>query len=351
MARVMDPARGSEVIIRELLVPFVRDARADLDAAVDDADLLISHPVTFAAPLVAAARGLPWLSTVLAPLSFFSVHDFPLIPPYPWIMRLARTSPATARLFLRLARSATAEWAEPVRALRAELGLPPAGDPLFEGQYSPHGTLALFSRLMAESQPDWPPATTVTGFVFYDGHGTIDDDTKRFLDRGDPPVVFTLGTSAVGAPGDFYRESVQAALELGRRAILLVGRHRANRPSDLPASVLALDYAPHAALFPHAAAVVHQGGMGTTAQALRAGRPMLVVPHAHDQPDNAARVARQGVARVLPPSRYRAPRVAGHLDALLGQSRYARRATELAGAVRGEDGAERAADVIERLLA
>ena len=136
------------------------------------------------------------------------------------------------------------------------------------------------------------------------------DELLTFLDRGDPPIVFTLGSSAVGAAGDFYRESVAAAASLGARAVLLVGHDPANHPRDpLPRGVIAIESAPHQELFPRAAAIVHQGGVGTTGQAMRSGRPMLVVPHAHDQPDNAFRVTRLGAARVLRPGRY--TRVAG----------------------------------------
>jgi UDP:flavonoid glycosyltransferase YjiC (YdhE family) len=92
------------------------------------------------------------------------------------------------------------------------------------------------------------------------------------------------------APGDFFRESAEAARRLGRRAVLLTGRDPRNQPvGELPAGVIAVPYAPHAAVFPRAAVVVHQGGIGTTGEAMRAGRPMLVVPYSHDQPDHAAR--------------------------------------------------------------
>ena len=105
------------------------------------------------------------------------------------------------------------------RCLRAELGLPRGGHPLVEGQFSPHGTLALFSRVLAEPQRDWPPNVTVTGCVFYNGPETaLDPKLEEFLAAGDPPVVFTLGTSAVGAAGRFYHESAAAAERLGVRA-------------------------------------------------------------------------------------------------------------------------------------
>ena len=143
--RVMDPARGTEVLLRELLVPSIRQAFDDLKAVARDADLLVSHPVTFAGPLVAGSLRMRWLSVALAPTSFFSVHDFPLLPPHPNVVRLARMAPWTARAFLSIAGRITAPWTAPIEAFRRELGLPDSGDPLYAGQFSPFGTLALFS--------------------------------------------------------------------------------------------------------------------------------------------------------------------------------------------------------------
>jgi UDP:flavonoid glycosyltransferase YjiC (YdhE family) len=349
MARVMNPRTGSEVIVRELLVPAIRDSYADLTEAARGADLLVSHPVTFAAPLVAQKQGLRWLSTVLAPTSLFSIHDFPLVPPMPGLMRLARLHPLAARMMLAMAHGATKRWTAPIRAFRAELGLPAAPDPLYAGQFSPFGTLALFSRVLAEPQPDWPPNSTLTGFVFHADDEAMDQELQAFLDAGDPPIVFTLGTSAVSAPGGFYRESVKAATALGRRAVLLIGRHDENRP-PLPPTMRAVPYAPHAPLFARASVIVHHGGAGTTAQALRAGRPMLVVPHAHDQPDNAARVERAGAGRAIPASRYRSDRVVTHLETLLKDPACARGAADAAAVVRSENGAGLACEAIEHIL-
>jgi len=237
-----------------------------------------------------------------------------------------------------------------VTSFRAELGLPPAADPLYEGQFSPYGTLALFSRVLAEPQPDWPVRTQITGFPFFNRAIPMPDELSRFLDAGEPPIAFTLGTSAVGAAGGFYEESVKAVIALGRRAVLLVGLNAENRPRDLPASVIAVEAAPHDALFPRSAAVVHQGGIGTTGQALRAGRPTLIVPHAHDQPDNAFRTARTGCARVCYPRQYKAARVAAELRTLLEQPSYADRANAIARIVQSEGGADAAAQAIGKLL-
>jgi UDP:flavonoid glycosyltransferase YjiC (YdhE family) len=172
----------------------------------------------------------------------------------------------------------------------------------------------------------------------------------RFLDDGPPPLVFTLGSSAVMDAGRFYEHSAAAAKLLGRRAVLLVGTDTGNRPAALPAGVAAFDYAPFSELFPRAAAIVHQGGVGTTGQAMRAGRPMLVMPYAHDQFDNAGRVARLGIARTISRHRYSPIRAATELRPLLADPRYAQRAAEVGEQVRQEDGVRAACDVLEEFL-
>jgi len=185
-----------------------------------------------------------------------------------------------------------------------------------------------------------------TGFVFYNGPAALTPELDAFLEAGTPPVVFTLGSSAVAAAGRFYHESAEAAARLGVRAVLLTGGFATNVPARVPEGVLLVDRAPHQLLFPRARAVVHQGGAGTTAQALRAGCPMLVVPHSHDQPDNAFRVSRLGVSRTLYPKRYTASRVASELRLLLEEPRYRERAAATAAVVRQEGGAEAAAEAI-----
>lgn len=152
----------------------------------------------------------------------------------------------------------------------------------------------------------------------------LSPDLEQFLASGPAPVVFTLGTSAVGAAGTFYHESQKTAQILKARAILLIIRDPRNRPSvPLPEGIVAFEYAPFSKLFLWVAAVVHQGGIGTTAQALRSGRPQLVVPFTHDQPDNALRAKRLGAAETLYPRRYSATQAAKHLRLLLTEPRDA----------------------------
>jgi UDP:flavonoid glycosyltransferase YjiC (YdhE family) len=347
--KVVDPKHGAEYLFRDLLVPAVRDMYADLREAVADADLLVTHPIVLAGPLVAQKTGIPWVSTELAPASLWSAFD-PFVPPnMPWIHRVLKAGgPVATRLFMKLIKAVSSPWLTDLYEFRDELGLPPGEHPLFEGQYAPNLNLALFSNVLCEPQSDWPANTVMTGFPFFDrkDNAPPDVDLLRFLGKGPAPIVFTLGSAAVHIAGDFYRESIKAAKLLNRRAVLLIGSER-NRPTEpLPEGVIALNYAPFGELLPRAAAMVHQGGVGTTAQGLRAGIPMIVVPFAHDQFDNGSRVERAGVARTVSRNNYKAERVASELKELLGNPSYARCAREIGNRVRSENGSALAVDLI-----
>ena len=350
--QVMDPVRGSDTLLRGILMPALRADYEALDAVARDVDVIVTHPITFAGPVVAQARELPWISTVLAPMSFFSATDIPVLAPAPFLARFSSLGSWYGRAVAALARRSTRSWMQPVFNLRRDLGLPPGAHPLFEGQFSPTLTLALFSRQFGAPQPDWPENVVITGFIFYNGPGTLAPDLEAFLNAGPPPVVFTLGTSAVAAAGPFYDESVEAVRRLGVRAVLLTGGFEQNRPrGTLEPEVMLVDRAPHQLLFPRAAAIVHQGGAGTLAQALLAARPMLVVPHAHDQPDNAARVVRLGVAKAVLPRKYTGSRVARELRRLLSDTTISTRAAEVSDVIRREGGAAAAVVAIEHACA
>jgi len=339
-------------VLKDIVLPVLRESYDDLLAASRGADLLVGHPLTFAVPLVAGVLGIRWASAVLSPIGFFSAYDPPVLTPYPWLAHLRALGPRVNGWIMDFGRRSTLPWTEPVRRLREELGLPPGENPIFEGQHSPDLVLALFSSLLAARQPDWPPQTVTAGYLFYDRHGgppELSAAVEAFLAAGEPPLVFTLGSAAVLNPGTFFAESAAAAQQLGRRAIL-VGEES---QKGLPDSILAVQYVAYSRLFPRAAAIVHQGGIGTVGQALAAGRPMLVVPFSHDQPDNAARLVRLGVARTLARDRYRAAAAAAELEKLLGDSGdpgYAERAAQAGEHVRRETGLATACDAIERLL-
>jgi UDP:flavonoid glycosyltransferase YjiC (YdhE family) len=315
--------------------------------------MLVNHPLVFAGPLLAEKRGLPWASTVLAPLSLFSVVDPPVFPGAPWLRSVRSLGAGPYRLVFGIPRLMMRRWEAPLYALRGSLGLPVPGPVAqMEGQYSPRLNLALFSSVFARPQPDWPANTVVCGFPRYDGQppdAATQAELDAFLAAGEPPLVFALDSSAVLVADDFWRHAIEAARRLDRRALLITGAPP-EELGALPSSIRAFRYLPYSAAFSHAAAVVHSGGIGTLAQALAAGRPQLIVPVAFDQPDNARHAVALGAARSVPFRKATGDAMARELSYLLREPGYAASAASLARAVRAEDAAGTACDaLLERL--
>ena len=350
IAQCEDLKSGPEVLFRKLLLPHLREIYGDLLRAATGADLMIAGELVFAAPLVAEKLGLRWVSEILSPTSFFSAHDPSLLVNAPVVYRLRKAGWVVNRAVLEFGKLMSRHWWEPVRQLRREIGLRVQCDPVFKDKFSPDLVLALFSSTLAQPQPDWPKQTLQPGFVFFDREKAGVDDSPElaaFLAAGDAPIVFTLGSTAVHNPGNFYEASAAAARKLGKRAVLL----GTAAPADAdPAYLLALQYAPYSQIFPHGAAIVHQGGSGTTGQVMRAGRPQLIVPYGWDQPDNGARVARLGLGLCLARSEYLAQTAANTLETLLGTPQIAARASEVGEQIRSEDALTVACDAIEAVL-
>lgn len=343
-----DLKRGPEVLFRNIVLPHLRDTYDDLLAAAAEADFMLAGEMVFPAPLVAEKLHLRWGSLILSPCSFFSAYDPSILVNVPWLIHFRKAGRQVYRAMLNLGRLGIRHWWNPVRELRHEQGLSSRCDPLFQDKFSPHLVLALFSPSLALPQPDWPRQTVQPGFVFYEEANTCPAaGLTEFLASGDPPIVFTLGSTAVHNPGNFFEASVEAARTLGRRSILLGANEQ---PRNHTLEVLALPYAPYSEVFPHAAAIVHQGGSGTTAQALRAGRPMLIVPYGWDQPDNGARVQRRGAGLCLPRKDYSADLAAAAINRLLTDPTFARCTAHMGERVRTENGLTRAVCAIESLL-
>lgn len=345
---IMDLKNGPENFIRKLLMPHMRGVYDDLQEVCRDAQFLITGELVFAAPLVAERLGLRWASCVLSPWQFLSAHDPSVIGPLP-IFALIRGAGATVnRAMKEFGRRQTRSWAEPIYTLRRELGLSAGQHPLFEDKCSPYLNLAMFSSEFAKPQTDWPSHTKTTGFAFYDRQNPtsgLTDEVRRFLQDGEPPIVFTLGSTAVMNPGSFYVEGKRAAEQLGRRSLLLTGKGNSGVSGSRDQMVTA--YAPYSEVFPYAAAVVHQGGIGTTAQAMRAGCPQLIVPHAFDQPDHAARIKRLGLGLALNKSRFDATHATPQLQRLLSDKKIRARTAQLSTLIGQENGTTAAADAVE----
>lgn len=350
--RIMDIKTGSELMFNEILLPNLRQMYEDVLKAAEDADLIISGEVVLPIKSVVEKTGIKWVSTSLAPISFLSTDDPSVYPNAEFLEKFRFMPKFFHKMILGAAKSVFHKWFVSYREFRRELGLSENHDPMFGDKYSPLLHLAMFSRVLAAPQPDWAKSTVQTGFCFYDGNqdlGAMHEDLQKFLDSGEPPIVFTLGSAAVMDARDFYEQSIEVAKRLNRRAVMLYGIFN-EPPKGLDADRVGFDYAPYGQLFSRAAAVVHQGGVGTTSQVLRAGVSMLVMPYSHDQPDNAARCKRLGVAEVIRRNDYKAEKVVPKLRKILTDSSYKKRALEAKKIVDSEGGTSAACDEVEKVL-
>ncbi|CAN5466206.1 glycosyltransferase [soil metagenome] len=341
-------AASDTFLFEKIMTPYLESATRQLITAAQGASAIVGG--TFAAGVAVTADhlGLPLISVALQPTVVFSAYDPPLLPRAPWL------GPASGgprlwlnRVTIAIGRATTNHWTRPINALRRKLELPKTRANLFfDAGRRAALSLGLYSPLLGPRQADAPANFEVVGYAAYDsdlgGPAILPPALDTFLAAGPAPLVFTLGSAAVNIPGDFYRESLAAARRLGRRAVLLLGPYGDLSVAEGAADAIALAYAPFSLLFPRAAAIVHQGGVGTTQQALRAGRPQLVVPHLGDQFDNGARIARLGVGATLARESYRSEAVATRLEKLLNDADLVVMAARLGETAAREDGAAEA---------
>lgn len=348
LAYYFDLKRGPRRLLRDMVFADVAATHEDLCGAARGADLLVVGELLYTAPIVAADEKIPWLNVILAPTSMLSATDPCVLAPAPWLHKFRHLGPWLHRLAYSFGRIEGRMWASGYYRFRRSLGLPAGANPIFDAKHSPFGTLAMFPDFLAAPQPDWPANTLQAGFPFYHQGGDV-EVVRDFLKSGSPPVVFTLGSIVAHFEPSFYQAAAEAAQILGRRAILLTGRNAAV-PQNLPESILAVNYAPLHSILPHACAVVHAGGIGTCAEALRAGLPSVVIPYSFDQPDNAARLRRLGVAEVLSRSAITARNLATKLERLLKTPAATSAASRLAGRINPQKALDKALDKMESLV-
>jgi rhamnosyltransferase subunit B len=230
---------------------------------------------------------------------------------------------------------------------RSELDLP-AVRHIPRWWHSPDGVACLFPDWFAMPQVDWPQPVLQTSFPLWDfgQQEPLSSEVETFLDSGDPPIAFTPGSANIFGQS-FFEQAVKTCGELGRRGVLL--SHFAEHiPANLPPSVAYFPYVPFTRLLPRCAAVVHHGGVGTTAQGLKAGIPQLIVALAHDQYDNGERIQRAGVGDWLSARRFRADRATKILGRILECPQVADACRRMADQLTGRDGLAEMAVAIER---
>ncbi|MGN6277636.1 MAG: glycosyltransferase [Sphingomonas sp.] len=344
-------------MLEEVVLPWLDSSTEALARVSADADLLVASLFVFGSPTVAEMNDIPLVSVILQPMALLSVHRPPHTPDFWMIKGNPKTSIGVGwnRLAFSLIRKMVRRRYTPaIDRMRASHGLAPTTDPcLFEIGEQTSLVLGCYSPVFGPLPKDAPADTAIVGFPMFDSESGAaeqpDAELAAFLAAGPPPLVFTLGSFAVHAPGNFYAEAAATARRLGQRAVLLTGPGSSLRSDD---QILVRDYAPHSALFGHASAIIHHGGIGTVGQALRAGKPQLVVPHMGDQSDNAERIRKMRLGSVLRARRFTAERAAPRIAELLDPERpYLAEAKRIGAVVAAEHGARDAALAIETLIA
>ena len=342
------PWRSFNVVANRLMLPWMRRTYEMIANAWESGRIVVAAPATALGARIAQEKLGVALATVhlqpsmLRSLVQPSCYGFPdIIGALPhWLrdpyMRLVDRQIIDRRL------------AHSVNAFRAELGLPPVRRLFNEWIHSRELVIGMFPQWFAPPPPDWPPNVYLTGFPLYDEREArqIQPELEDFLRMGEPPIVFTAG-SAMAQGKEFFSVSAEVCRIRGWRGILLT--QYPEQLGALPDSVRHFNYVPFSTVLPRAAAFVHHGGIGTTAQALAAGVPQLVVPFAHDQPDNAVRVRRLGTGDYVRPKDYQANRVVRKLEALMGSTNIRENCRLRAEALARSTALESACELIERL--
>ncbi len=332
-----NPMRAFPHIYRSIVEPHLRTQYlAFAERYLPGQTVGIVNCFGFGGLLAQEKTGLPVVTIHLSPAVLWSDIEPPVLTGAAgplWLRRLG------FRLGERLAIDRTV--CPSLNRLRGELGLQPIRA-VVRGWHSPRGVICLFPEWFAPRQPDWPANVVFADFPLWDEQADepLPPEVDDFLAGGPPPLVFTPGSANMFATA-FFAAAAEACRRLGRRGILLT-RFADQVPQSLPDGVVHYPYVPFRPLLSRSAAVIHHAGIGSTAQGLAAGIPQLVMPLAHDEFDNAARIRRLGVGSEIRPSRFHGPAVARELDALLTSPAVAKSCRQIA---------ERCALVRGRLLA
>ena len=318
------PRKGIELVLRntgfaieELLVFF-----NGIDSS--QKQVILAHPLTLAATAVIRHTfpSLHIVAVYLAPSNLRSIENPLTFGP----LKIPRWMPSIVRklLWRLIDRYVIDPAALPaVNALRRRYGLQGVKHYVDHSQSVPDLSVTLFPTWFGPTQPDWPRPLHSGYFPVYDpkSSAAVNPELKEFLASGSAPLIFTHGTGNRHA-AHYFRCALEAAENLGRRAIFLTA-DRLQLPALLPADILWQPYVSFSALLPHSVLLIHHGGIGTTAEALKAGTPQLVVPLGFDQFDNAARIEYLNAGSSLSYGKVNAKSLTSSLESMLQPSIYA----------------------------
>jgi rhamnosyltransferase subunit B len=204
--------------------------------------------------------------------------------------------------------------------------------------------VAAFPDWFFPAPPSAAPPMDFVGFPLPPERVPLPSALQAFIQRRGRPLVFTFG-SANGQVDDFIAQAELCCKELRLPGVVLCPRGVGERRSS--ERLLLCPFVPLGALLPDARLLVHHGGIGTTARALEAGVPQVIIPQRFDQPDNGARCAALGACSVLDPARATPRLLAKTIRVLLDNASVGRRAAELRDRIEPSRGLELLADILD----
>jgi len=237
-------------------------------------------------------------------------------------------------------------------AIRARHGLPPTRTTVtaFAGQMPLY--IVPSTPAYDRHRRDLPPSVRYVGPCQWDKPDSAPAAPwLKELPRDRPVVYVTEGTMH-SKPPLLLRAAIQGLSSFGATVIVTTGKHRDPNGiglGPLPTNVRVERFVPHSDLLPLTDVVVTTGGTGTVLAALAAGVPLVVVPTAWDQPENAWRIAEAGAGIRLAPSRCTPDAIRAAVERVLGDASFRQNACRLAAEFAGYGGAAQAADLIEGL--
>ena len=339
--RYLSTGRGGLAIWKELAVPSIRDTYPAVRDAVRDvgATAVVSHVLSYGSIWAALETGVRNVVVTTTSSAWLSRH-------HPMVFANWRAPRVVQGALTVALRGAGERLLRPVlRRLAVEIGVAKLPDILPPADLN----LGVWPEWFRPPAPDDPPRARMCGFVFdlVDASQPLPDDVESFLAAGDAPVVAGFGSAASLHAADRYRAVAEACERLGRRCVLIGPSAAAVTPAP---NLMVVRSAPYARMFPAASAVVHHGGFGTCAEALRAGKPSLVTPFAFDQFDTAARLDDAGLGRWAVGTTNSGGAMAATLDSLLRDASVTAAARDAAAKIAAvPDGADRAAEFIAAL--
>ncbi|MDF2998280.1 MAG: glycosyl transferase [Xanthobacteraceae bacterium] len=341
---------GATSVFRDIIDRNIVDWTRTMRAAAADSDIIVtSGTAVFFGLGLARALHVPLVQVYLQPVLPNSDVGNPLFPQFsrrlPAFLHHAQYAVA-AQLLWQALRPAVARSEHELSGASSV----PLLAPFKELRRADRTILLAYSRhVVPESRHETNVVTTGFWTLKAAPGWTPPPDLARFLETGPPPIYVGFGSMPLPEPEKVARSVLAAVRSLGARAILNAG-WSAMDPSDLRDDAILVNNVPHDWLFEHVAAVVHAGGAGTTAAALRAGRPSVVVPFVLDQFFWAERLhALRAAPPPLPGSELGERRLAAALRQATGNAEIVENARRLRQLVRSEGGVALAADRIERV--